>query len=246
MKKELKRQIKQDELVTGAEHAWSWLAEHRERVRIAAIVVAVVAVLGGGISLVQASRRQEAQRALSEALALFHAPLKAQVSPASAGSGVGAFATADEKYTQAAAAFDGVERRFGSQPAGLTAAYYAALCRVELGKTAEAEKALAALAARRDTERLEPALARLAMADLYRRTGKVDKAADAYRQAAEDASMPLPRDHALIGLAKLLEENGRLDEARAAYQRLMAEFPTSVYAADARTRAAYLETSPKG
>jgi tetratricopeptide (TPR) repeat protein len=84
------------------------------------------------------------------------------------------------------------------------------------------------------------------MADLYRRTGQVDKAADAYRQAAEDVSLPLPRDHALIGLASLLEEGGRLDEARAAYQRLVAEFPTSVYAPDARSRAAYLETAAKG
>jgi tetratricopeptide (TPR) repeat protein len=246
MKKELRRQIKQDELVSGAEHAWGWLAAHRDRVRIAAIVVAVVAVLGVGISLVQASRAQEAQRALNEALELFHAPLKPQTSPGTAGPAAGAFATAEEKYSRAAAAFDGVERRFASHPAGLTAAYYAALCRVELGKTAEAEKALTALAARRDEGRLEPALARLATADLYRRTGQVDKAADAYRQAAEDASLPLPRDHALIGLASVLEESGRLEEARAAYQRLVAEFPTSVYAADARSRAAYLETSSKG
>jgi tetratricopeptide (TPR) repeat protein len=246
MKKELKKQIKQDELVTGAERVWSWLATHREGVRATALVVAAAAVLGGGLSLVQGRRARESQRALSEALDLFHAPLKAQVSPAAGAAAAGAFATAEEKYTKAAAAFDGVERRYASQPAGLTGAYYAALCRVELGKTAEAEKALAALAARRDPGRLEPALARLAMADLYRRTGQVDKAADAYRQAAEDVSLPLPRDHALIGLASLLEEGGRLDEARAAYQRLVAEFPTSVYAPDARSRAAYLETAAKG
>ena len=88
--------------------------------------------------------------------------------------------------------------------------------------------------------------ARLAEADLYRRTGKVDKAADAYRQAAEDANLPLPRDYALHALATLLEDNGRLAEARAAYQRLVAEFPTSVYASDARSRAAYLETAATG
>lgn len=246
MKKELKRQIKQDDLVTGAERAWAWLSAHREAARATALVVAAVAVLGAGLGTVQGRRTREAQRALDEALELFHGPLKAQLPPAGASAASGALATAEEKYSKAAASFDGVERRFPSQPAGLTAAYYAALCRVELGQTAEAEKALIALAARRDEGRLEPALARLALADLYRRAGQVDKAADAYRQAAEDTGLPLPRDHALIGLAALLEENGRLGEARAAYRRLVAEFPTSVYAADARSRAEYLETAAKG
>jgi tetratricopeptide (TPR) repeat protein len=245
MKKELKKQIKQDELVTGAERAWAWLSEHRQSVRTTALVLAVVAVLGGGLSHVQGRRAREAQSALSEALELFHTPLKAQVAPGSTAP-AGAFASAEEKYTKAAAAFDGVERRFGGQPAGLTAAYYAALCRVELGQTAEAEKSLSALAARRDGDRLEPALARLALADLYRRTGQVDKAVDAYRQAAEDTALPLPRDHALIGLATLLEDNGRLAEAREVYRRLMAEFPSSIYAGDARSRVAYLETAAKG
>jgi TolA-binding protein len=70
----------------------------------------------------------------------------------------------------------------------------------------------------------------------------VDKAAEAYRQLLEDASLVLPRDHVLMRLAELLDDAHRAAEARAAYQRLAEEFPGSVYASEARERAAYLET----
>lgn len=243
MKRQLKKQIKQDELLTGFEQALRFLAAHREEARVTGIVVVVVGALAGGLLYLQARRTREARQALAEALEVYHAPVQAELPPGSPTPAGSVYATPQEKLAKAAAAFDGVERKFGSQPAGLTAAYYAALCRLELGSAAEAEKALASLAARHDADRLEPALARLALADLYRRTGQVEKAVDAYRRASEDASLPLPRDHALMSLAALLEEVGRLADARLAYQRLVAEFPGSVYAADARSRAEYLATA---
>jgi hypothetical protein len=232
--------------VTGAEQAWSWLSSHRETVGVTALVVVAVAALAGGIAFLQRQKAHEAQRALAEALDIFHAPVAAELQPGSPPPAGPVEPNARDKFLKAAAAFDGIERNFGSQPAALTAAYYAALCRIELGQNTEAEKALTALAARREEGRLEPALARLALADLYRRSGQTDKAVDAYRQTAEDASLALPRDHALMSLASLLEEAGRLADAQAAYERIVAEFPTSVYAADARGRAEYLEAAPKG
>jgi len=242
MRRELKKHIKQDELVTSVDRALGWLAVHREAARATGIVLVAVGALAGGLVYLEARRTREAGRALAEAFEIYHAPVQAELAPGSATPAGKAYATPAEKLVKAAAAFDGIERKFGSRPAGARAAYYAALCRAELGRTEEAEKALAALAAQRSTDRLEPALARLALADLYRRSGQVDKAIDAYRQAAEDVSLPLPRDHALMNLAAVLEEAERFAEARAAYQRLAAEFPGSVYAADARTRADYLGT----
>lgn len=246
MKKELKRQMKQDELVTGAERAWTWLSAHREAAGVTAIVVVVAAALAGGIAYLQGQKAQEAQRSLAEALDIYHAPVGTELRPGTPRPPGQVEPTPQDKFLKAAAAFDGIERRFGSQPVALTAAYYSALSRMELGQNAEAEKALSALAARREEGRLEPALARLALGDLYRRIGETEKAADAYRQAAEDASLTIPRDHALMSLASLLEEAGRLADAQATYERVATEFPTSVYAADARTRVQYLEAAPKG
>ena len=52
------------------------------------------------------------------------------------------FATAEDKHKTAAAAFEGVERRYGSSAVGLRAKYYAAISRIALKQYGEAEKSL--------------------------------------------------------------------------------------------------------
>ena len=125
--------------------------------------------------------------------------------------------------------------------AGLRAQYYAALSPLELGQYAEAEKALKAIQAR--GAGLEPALARLALADVDRRSGRSTRRSRRIRAIADDPSASLPRDHALMSAARTLEDARRFAEARAAYRRLAEEFPASVYAAEARARADYLATA---
>jgi TolA-binding protein len=86
-------------------------------------------------------------------------------------------------------------------------------------------------------------LARLALAELLRKGGEADKAAEAFRKLASDPGWPLPKDHALMELARTLEEMNKGGEARATYQRIVDEFPSSVYAAEARRRAESLSTA---
>jgi len=99
---------------------------------------------------------------------------------------------------------------------------------------------MSAIAAERG-DALESSLARLALADLHRRRGQVDKAVEDYRRLSDDSSFVLPRDHVLLELAATLEEAKRLAEAGAAYRRLVEEFPSSVYAPEARQRADHLK-----
>jgi hypothetical protein len=243
LNKQLKHQIKQDELVTGVQHAAGFLREHAQeaKVTVAAIVVAILAV--GGFTYYRQSRESEGERAFAAALATFHAPVAGEA-PEAAPGGV-RFASATEKLKQAVGEFDGVERRFGSMDVGRRARYYAALCRLELGEAAEAEKALTELSSG-DKSKLEPALARLALADAYRRSGKIDQAIETYKQMADDATLAVPRDHVLMALSHALEDAKRVPEAGAAYRRLADEFPSSPYAAEARARAEYLEGSSRG
>ena len=240
MKKELKEQIKQDELASGLEQAASWLVAHRDEVRIGAGVVVVLLAAAGAFAYFQGQRAREADRAFRDALTTFEAPVAAEIAPGAERPSGQLFATSEDKYKTAAAAFEGVERRFGSSVTGLRAKYYAALSRMELGQQAEAEKALKEIQAR--GAGLEPDLARLALAGLYRRGGQIDKAVEAYRALATNPSASVPRDFALLGAAQSLEDAKRWAEARAAYRQLVEEFPASVYAAEARSRAEYLQS----
>ena len=221
MKKELKQQIKRDEFVSGVEDAASWANAHRGEVRIGIGVAVVVAAAAGALVYVQGNRAREAEMAFREAVTVYQAPTTAEIPPGADKPAGPVFPTAEEKYKTAAAAFDGVERRYPTL----------------------AEKALRAIASRKDNTHLEPALARLALADLLRRQGQVDKAVDEYRAIAGDGALPVPRDFALMSLAGTLEDAKRLAEAGAAYKRLAEEFPASVYAAEARRKAGFLQSA---
>jgi hypothetical protein len=240
LKKELRDQMKQDELKSGLEEAVGWLARHRDEVRIGAGVAAVLLAAVGALGYFQGQRAREADRAFRDALTTFEAPVAADIAPGAERPSGQVFATEDDKYKTAAAAFEGVERRFGSSTTGLRAKYYAALSRIELKQYTEAEKALKEIQARGGG--LEPELARVALADMYRRSGQVDKAVEAYRGLATNPTANVPRDFALLSAAQALEDAKRLPEARAAYKQVYEEFPASVYASEARARADYLQT----
>ena len=241
MKKELKEDIRTDEFASGIEHFLAWAGRHRDELRIGVFVLVVAAGAALAIVRFRDQRLREADRALRDALTTFEAPLTSELPPGGERPSGAVFATAEDKYKTAAAAFEGVERRYGSSAAGTRAKYFAALSRLELGQYAEAEKALKEIQAL--GAGLEPDLARLALADCYRRSGQVDKAVEAYRSFATNPSSSLPRDHALMSAAQTLEDARRFAEARAAYRQLAEEFPASVFAPSARTKADYLATA---
>jgi len=241
LKKEHRDEIKQDEFASGLEAAMSWAVAHRDELRIGAGVVVVLLAAAGALAYFQGQRAKEADRAFRDALTTFEAPVASEIAPGADRPAGQVFATTEEKYKTAAAAFEGVERRFGSSKTALRAKYYAALSRVQLGQYAEAEKALKEIQAL--GAGLEPELARLAIADLYRRSGQVDKAVEAYRGLATNPSANVPRDFALLSAAQALEDAKRWPEARAAYRQVFEEFPASVYAAEARARVEYLQTA---
>jgi tetratricopeptide (TPR) repeat protein len=244
MKRELKRQIKQDELVSGFQHASRWTVAHGSEVKVTAAVVAVVALGAFAFMSYQGYRRGQADRAFSAALDTFHAPVATELPEGFEPPPGPVFATAAEKYRKSATELDEVARKFGSLDVGRRARYYAALSRMELGDYDTVEKSLGEISAKRDGDALESSLARLALADLHRRRGQLDKAVDDYRRLIDDSSFVLPRDHALRELASTLEAAKRPAEAATTYRRLFEEFPGSVYAAEARRRADYLKGGP--
>jgi hypothetical protein len=231
--KELKKQIKEDEFKSAVEHALEWSKSHRAEVRVTALVAVVLAGVLGTVGYFQSSQRRQAEADFASAVEAWSAPIAAD--PAAPGTKT--FATSKEKYTATVTAFDALARKFPSRPEAMRARYFAALSRIELGDHAEAEKALTELAADRRGGALEPALSRMALAELYRRTGQTDKAVEGFRQIASDPGSAVPRDAALMAMASTLEAAKKLPEARLSYQRLYEEFPQSVYAAEARRRA---------
>jgi tetratricopeptide (TPR) repeat protein len=235
LKKNLKKQIKEDEFVSWVEHTQEFVRKRSDEVKIALVAITILAVGAGALAYFRSQRNKEASEALSVALEKFRAPVGSE------GPGPARFATSTEKYRQVLGEFEGIERRFASSDLAPRARYYGALCKIELGQLDDAEATLRAMAASQRGDRLEPALAELTLADVERRKGKIDQAITAYKQIADDLSSQLPRDHALMSLGATYEEADRLELAQGTYKRLLREFPDSSYAPDARRRVEYLE-----
>jgi len=244
LKRELREQIKQDEFVSGIERAASWASAHRDELRIGLGVAVVLLAAVGAVGYFQGQRAREADRAFQDALTTYEAPVTSELAAGAERPTGQVFATAEDKYKTAAAAFEGVARRYGSSKVGQRAAYYGAISRIELGQYDEAEKTLKDLQSKGTG--LEPELARLALADIHRRKGEVDKAVDAYRGIATNPTASLPRDFALMSAAETLEDAKRWAEARAAYEQVYQEFPASLYAAEARRKVDYLQSAIQG
>lgn len=244
MRKELKREIKEDEFASWLEKLIVWGDSHRDELRIGIGVTVVLLAAFGALAYFQSHRAAEAERAFQDALESFEAPVAAELTEGADRPTGQVFATAEDKHKTAAAAFEGVSRRYGSSDIGLKSKYYAALSRIELGQYDEAEKALREVLAQ-GGDGLVPDLARLALGGLYRKSGETDRAVEAYRTVISSPDTNLPRDYALHCLAGTLEDVGRWGEARAAYRELVEQYPASVYAAPARARVEYLETAPE-
>jgi len=244
LKRELKKQIREDELLSGVEVAWRWFKQNEKLARSGLTAVVAVALLVGGFSFLRSKREHDASSAFEAAMQVYSTPLATEIQGGPPPAGVTPFKEARDKFTKAAAAFDGVERSYPSLTVGRQARYYAALCRIELGDTAAARQALQVLAA--GGPEIETSLAKLGLAEIDRRSGAVDKAVEAYRTLAEDASLALPRDYVLMMLADTLEEARRTQEAATSYQSLYERYPDSVYAADAHRKAAYLRGGSQG
>jgi tetratricopeptide (TPR) repeat protein len=241
LKRELKRQIKQDELRTGLQSAVLWGRDHSREVLVT--VGTLLALLAATLVVKNFRDRQDAaaESAFSKAIETYHAPVAAELPPG-AERPAGAYATREEKVRKALAEFEAVEKN-APREVRERARYYIALSRLELGEVAAAEKSLADLAGGRNEGDLIPSLARLALADLHRRNGQPQKAIDAYRQMLDDSSFLLPRDHVLLKLGAAQEDANRLKDARTSYERLVQEYPGSVYAGEARQRAEYLQSA---
>jgi hypothetical protein len=240
--KELKKQIKEDEVISGFEHLANWVVANRQSVLIGVSTAGLVLAGAWGFTAWRASQTREAEQAFAAALEIFAAPLRSELPPGAQATTVQVFETAAEKHKKAAAAFDGIERRFGSNPVAVRARYFSALSRIEGDDDAAGVKILEELAARPGGG-LESALARLALAEQLKVQGQFDKAAEAFNKLATDATFPLPRDYALLQLGESYEAARKFGDARAAYKRLSDEFPTGGYAVEAKRRAERLENA---
>ena len=145
----------------------------------------------------------------------------------------GTYPTDQARQEAALQTFQQVATQYPSTSAGLTARYQTGVALMALGRLPEAEQAFGAVADKAGAS-LYGSMARLGRAESLRYQGKYDDAIKALTDLAAERDGMLPVDGVLMQLAQTCLKAGKTQEARAAFKRVVDEFPDSNYVAEAR------------
>ena len=158
--------------------------------------------------------------------------------------GMKTFPSVVERAKAANAQFLAVANQYGLTPDGKLSLYFAGLTYIEAGQNASAEDALKKVAAgwNRDLS----ALAKLALAQLYRQTSRDAQAIEMYQQLTAKPATTVPAGLAQLQLAELYESEGKTADAKKIYAQLKDKDPKGPVGLEAAQKLNPAPTGPSG
>ncbi len=214
--------LKKDGFLASPAPSFSWVQANRASVVRACVAIAVVALLLL-IGIVYAQNQSaKADAALSQAMDVYDTPLTVPGQPVDPDSP--SYATAAARAKAANPLFVDAAEHYGIFKAGLNARYFAGLTYEDMGQNDQAEAALKKVADARDAG--VAALAKMALASLYRQTKRESAAIALYQQLIAKPTLTVPASSAKLELASLYESS-RPEEARKLYAQIKDSDKTS-------------------
>lgn len=239
MKSIERHQLREDEFITTLQETFTRIEEHRMQVLWAVVALVVIAAAVGGAIWWRQDVNTKASALLAEAQVVAEAPVVPPAPPAAAGTTTpppaptpGSYPTERAKLEAALPKYLAAADAYPSSAPGLAARYAAAGTLVALGRPTEAASRYQEVIDRAGSD-LYGRMARLGLATVQAQQGKYDAAIATFKELAA-TSKDLPVDGILMQLARTYAAAGKKVEASQTYKRVTDEFPTSVYAADAR------------
>ena len=235
MKAKERHHLKQNDVAATAARLLEGLSTHQSLIGKILAGVVVVALLVGGVMIWRGRQADRAGEQLGIALALLEATIAPAPTIPGATQAAGTFPSEQARAAAALAAFQKVAAEYPSTDAGIAARYHAAGELMTLGRLADAEQAFQQVAVDAGSSIYGP-MARLGLAEATFAAGKYDESIKTFTALSAERDGALPVDGVLMQLARVCLKAGKTDEARAAFKRVVDEFPDSVYLADARQR----------
>jgi len=216
-----KAALKKDKFVTTTTHGLEWASENRQSVIVNGGILLAVIVIAIVSAVVYNSRSDAASVAFGAAMQAYQTPL-AQPGEA-VPPGVATYPSIAERAKAANALFQAVANKYGMTPDGRNARYFAGLTYIEAGENQQAEETLKKVAGGWDSDL--GALAKFALAQLYRNTGRDPLAIDLYNQLSAKPAATVPAGLAQLQLADLYQLEGKADDAKKIYANLKDKDP---------------------
>lgn len=221
MDQQTKAALKKDKFVSTTTHGLEWASENRQSVIVNGGILLAVIVIAIVSAAVYNSRSEAASVAFGAAMQAYQTPL-AQPGEA-VPPGVTTYPSIAERAKAAGALFQAVANKYGMTPDGRNARYFAGLTYIEAGENQQAEVTLKKVAGGWDSDL--GALAKFALAQLYRNTGRDPQAIDLYKKLIAKPAATVPAGLAQLQLADLYQLEGKADEAKTIYANLKDKDP---------------------
>jgi len=218
-----KKSMQQDEFIESVFDFGEWLEVHWKRVAIALGVTIAFVLIGVFWKGVRERAAAEANRLLASGIEAYTPPAGADgQSPA-------------PRYAEALPLFEQAAQQGGSQNVAEVARLFRARTLLALSRGPEAVPVLEGLVTA--SNKALQAEAKVVLAEALEATGNFDRAATLLEElASAPKGAPYPQDAALLLLAGLRERQGKPDDAKRVYDDLIARYPQSPFATDARQR----------
>jgi TolA-binding protein len=241
-----RHKLKENEFARTVANARRAFEERGRDLGLVVIAIVLALALVGGYTWWRQARNDKANTLLAAALAVHEAPVVPPAEP-TPGSPVpveqpGTYKTEQAKLEAALPKFMEAAEQYPSTEAGIAARYHAAGVLAQLGRHAEAEQRYQEVVDSGGAT-IYARTARLGLADAQLAQGKFDPAIAIYRDLSTTSSPELPVDGVLMQLGRAYLRAGKKEDAARAFNRVVEEFPDSLYVADARRE---LEAAKKG
>ncbi|HEY1272649.1 MAG TPA: tetratricopeptide repeat protein, partial [Terriglobales bacterium] len=198
------------------------------------LVVLAGAVAGGWYYIGQ--QDQKASVDFTKAVRTLDTPLRPPGTPAQ--PDFPTFASAKERATEAHKQFQGIVDKYPHTRASEFAHYFLGLTAADMGDNSGAERELKEVASSGRDDLA--ALAKFALASIYRQTNRDKEAIDLYKRLIDKPSQTVAKATAQMELARLYQEKQQPGEAKRIYEQVQKENPNTEVASLASSKLAEL------
>jgi tetratricopeptide (TPR) repeat protein len=211
-----RHQLKEDKFAKFVSKEIELASAHRKTIVIAVSALGVILIALAGIMLYINSRDDKASVAMGEAMRTYTAQLRPAEQPAP--EGIVTFTSAKDRAQAAGKAFNQVAADYSSTRNGKFARYMAGVAAVEAGDLKLAEQNLSEASSFRDRDL--SALAKFALASIYRDSHRDPDAIRLYQELIEINSVAVPKSTAQFELAALYESEQKPADAAKVYEQI--------------------------
>jgi tetratricopeptide (TPR) repeat protein len=227
LRAETRHQLKQDKFsrttIQVAEKTVHWTVDHKNKLIVAIVVIVALAAAALGTWYYLERQDEKASADFGKATLVLDTPVRPAGMPPQ--PEYPSYASSKERATDARKQFQAVIDKYPHTRAADFSHYFLGVTAASVGDNATAERELRTVAGYHNEDL--SALAKLALAGIYRNTNRTKDAIDLYKQLIDKPTRTVGKTAAEMELAQTYEATGLTADAKKQYEQIQKDAPQS-------------------